>query len=173
MENNESDALLVIDPQHAFLNSSNKGLWHKIEEDLFPRFARRAYTQFMNSPESPVWQAKGWEGCLGGSEESRMLWETNPASPKVVVFRKTGFTGVSEDFLQWLERQAIQRIFLCGGDTDLCVMRTLIDLAHRKIPVVLLADYCFSSAGPEMHRYAVIQAKRFLGSRGVVGALDE
>ncbi|MCH8474227.1 MAG: cysteine hydrolase [Opitutales bacterium] len=167
-EINSHDALFVIDPQHAFVSPFNEGLWDKIKEDLFPRFAYRAFTQFLNSPQSPVWQSKGWQGCQEGSEESKILWETGPGIRQVVVFRKTGFSGVSNEFLQWRQREEIQRVFLCGGDTDLCVMGTLLSMIQHQIPVFLLADYCFSAAGEEMHRYAVIQAKRFLGSHGVL-----
>lgn len=161
-------ALVVVDVQKAFFNPATEPVYGRLGE-LVGRYSYVVASRFSNHPESLVWRVKKWHGVPQGSPEGELhfAWDEGSGRSDVLEVEKDSFNAAGPEVIDWLEERRISAVALCGGDTDLCVNRTGVALLEAGFAVTLWADYCFSSAGEDMHRFGLIQAKRFFGRENV------
>jgi hypothetical protein len=62
-------------------------------------------------------------------------------------------------------------VFMCGADTDGHVLGATIGLLDAGIHVKILADYCASTGGVEMHKHGLAVLRRSLGHENVIGGV--
>ena len=156
--------LLIVDPQKAFSRVAPPGFWDSIAK-LAAGFTHLGLSQFVNHEDSIVWRYKHWKKLQRGSPGSELLWDPGTLNPnaQTIHFEKDGFTAATPGFVEWVKKAGLKEVYLCGGEIDLCIMRTAIGLMEAGIRPLVLVNYCYTPAGPEVYRYAVIQAKRYLG----------
>jgi nicotinamidase-related amidase len=54
-------------------------------------------------------------------------------------------------------------LYVCGIDTDICVLKTAVDAFEYDLTPWILQDACASHAGPEAHT-----AGRFIGTNHII-----
>jgi nicotinamidase-related amidase len=59
-------------------------------------------------------------------------------------------------------------LYLCGIDTDSCVLKTAVDAFERDLTPWILQDACASHAGPEAHAAGLFIAGRFIGTNQLI-----
>ena len=59
-------------------------------------------------------------------------------------------------------------VFLCGADTDCCVLKTSTDLFEKGIMPIVLTDYCNSNGGPNSHEAGLLVMGRLIGKKSIV-----
>ena len=57
----------------------------------------------------------------------------------------------------------IDKIYLCGIDTECCVLKTAFDLFENEYDVYVLKDYCACMCGTQRHNNAIEILKRNIG----------
>ena len=57
----------------------------------------------------------------------------------------------------------LSKIYLCGIDTECCVLKTAFDLFENEYDVYVLQDYCACSKGIERHNNALQILRRNIG----------
>jgi nicotinamidase-related amidase len=67
-----------------------------------------------------------------------------------------------------LERRKISEVFLCGIETDCCVLKTAVDLFEHHYRPVVLSSACASRAGKENHEAGLKILRRMIGNEQVV-----
>lgn len=82
------------------------------------------------------------------------------------------YTCVNEKFMAFLyeinENEMPKHVFICGADTDCCVLKIATDLFEQGILPIVLTDYCDSNGGPESHKAGLLVMKRLIGKISLV-----
>ena len=64
----------------------------------------------------------------------------------------------------------VARPYICGIDTESCVLKTAVDAFERDLTPWIVEDACASHAGPEPHYAGLLVARRFIGRSQIISA---
>ena len=106
-----------------------------------------------------------WNRFSLGSDDFELAFE--PTS-SVRIIDKPIYTCVNPKFLAMLEDLGISDIHIAGIDTDICVTKCAVDMFERGLTPSVLAKYCASHAGPELHSAALRIIARFIGKGQII-----
>lgn len=122
-------------------------------------------TQLINNMDSPFRKQMNWTGC---SKKDEISLETASDLDCTLIVKDTYSIDVTSlvRFGHIISKN--DTIFICGFDTDACVMSCAFDFFNRGIRVVLLEDYCFSSGGIDFHEAGLMCLKRSLGTNNIL-----
>lgn len=160
--------LIIVDIQNGFCryeqtkkiadkiaSLSNNNLFDKIIATRFFNREGSQYTKFLN-----------WHRLM-----------TTPDTDIVegiksdVIVDKWIYTCVDEGFIKLLkdlnDGQQPTHVFVCGADTDCCVLKIATDLFERGIMPIVLTDYCDSNGGEESHKAGILVMKRLIGKKSL------
>lgn len=161
-----SDCLIVVDVQNGFLNEFTMPVVPAITHLLDTvAFQHRVFTRFHNTPASNYEKLMNWT-------RFRSLQDT--AIPKglaeyaSVIIDKDIYTSCVPEFLTFLQVHSISRCFVCGIDTDVCVLKTAVDLFEAQYEPYVLADLCASHGGHKFHQAALEILPRLIGRNQIV-----
>lgn len=100
---------------------------------------------------------------LEGSVYAEILPDLAPRGeePIVVKRRYSGFYGTDLELI--LRGCGADTLFICGVNTNNCVLATVFDAFSRDFRVVVLSDACASMNGDEYHRFALMEIEAALG----------
>ncbi len=98
-----------------------------------------------------------------GSIYAEILPELAPQGdePVVVKRRYSGFYGTDLEVV--LRGLGAETLFICGVNTNNCVLATVYDAFSRDFRIVVLSDACGSMNGEEYHRFALLEIDAALG----------
>lgn len=158
------DLLLIIDLQKNFINEHTKSLPAKIEKLLKEKqFDFIAFTKFINDLNSPFYKVLNYKGCMT-EEDRNIVLDTK----EYKVFEKEIYTALNTKFKKYLEDNNIRTIYLCGIDTDACVMKTALDLFENNYDVKVIENCSMSHSGTNAHNAAIKILKKLIGKQNVI-----
>lgn len=156
--------LLVIDVQKSFINENTKSYIKKIIELIEAKeYERIAFTKFINSKDSIWYKKLNYKGCMTEENQSIMIDTKNNK-----VFEKDIYSAFNKELVEYIEEKDIEQIYLCGFDTDACVLKTALDLFENNYEIYVLKDYCMCSAGQKIHNETIENLKRLIGREYVI-----
>ena len=133
--------LLIIDLQKNFINEYTKEVLLKIEKLLSKNiFDYVAFTKFINDTNSQFCKILNYKGCID-DEDRKIVIDTK----NYPIFDKRIYTTLNLEFKIFLEKNNIKTIYLCGIDTDACVLKTAVDLFENNYDVKVIEGNIFSS----------------------------
>ena len=155
--------LLVIDCQKAFINKHTKEYVDKIKLLLDKKeYNNTIFTIFKNNKNSSFYNLLDYKGCIDIDDCKLMIDYNAP------VIEKDTYSAVNKDFMDYISKNYIDEIYLCGFDTDGCVLKTAFDLFEKNIKTYILQDYCMSSGGVKYHNEAIDILKRSIGENYII-----
>lgn len=134
-------AVMIVDVQAAFEPPPE---FVRRLEVYARRFPCRIFTQFLNPAGSMFRRVLRQKSCAPKSAEARLLI---PPQPGDLVFRKHGKYGLERRHLRALHARKIEKITVCGLDTDACVLGVMFSLFDGGIECHLKEEMCWSSSG--------------------------
>jgi len=165
--------LLIVDMQNGFVTDKSRHIIPVIKE-LIEKFELKeqpvAFTRFINFKDSP------WEKWI--------KWSRFMESPEIdiipelrmhakLVFDKLGlYTGFTEEFENYIKKNEIEQIYLCGVATDGCVLKTAVDAFEKEIEPTVIEDASHSHAGEVVHQAGLLLISRFIGKHQVIKSAD-
>lgn len=156
--------LLVIDLQKAFINEHSKNLPNKIKDIIDKQqYDKVVFTRFINRIDSVFVKKLAWEKCIN-DEDKKIVIDVE----KNKVLDKFIYTAVNKELIKYINKNKIEEIYLCGVDTDACVLKTALDLFELGYNIYVLKDYCASSSGIEIHNNALEILSRNIGKKYVI-----
>lgn len=156
--------LLVIDLQNGFMNENTKELPNKIEEIVNSgKYQNIVFTRFVNSVNSIFSKKLNWNGCINDRDIQIVI---NTKNNKIL--DKSIYSAVNKNLLDYIEKNNIKNIYLCGIDTEACILKTAFDLFEKEYNVYVLKDYCASTLGIERHNNAIEILKRNIGEKYII-----
>jgi nicotinamidase-related amidase len=123
------------------------------------------FTQFINHPDSPYARYMNWNRLTDPAETAIV---SSLAPHAEIVFTKSIYTSLTPEVLQFLKDRQIETVYICGIDTDCCVLQTAVDLFEQTIHPYVLLDYCASNGGPESHEAAIRVLTRSIGAANLI-----
>ena len=156
--------LLVIDMQKDFINENTKFLIEKIEKLIDEnKFNNIVFTRFINNNNSVFYKRLKYTGCTSKEGMKIVLSED---SKKII--DKQGYTALTKECIEYINENNIDEIYLCGIDTECCVLKTAFDMFEAGYNVYVLKDYSASTYGEERHNNAIQILERNIGKEFVV-----
>ena len=143
---NPHHALMIVDVQRAF--EPPPAFLERLRR-YARRFHCRVFTQYVNPPGSMFRRALKQKSCLPGTPDTDLLLVPEPDD---LIFKKASY-GLSQSHLRQLKARKINRLTVCGLDTDACVLGVMFSLFDGGIECHLKESMCWSSSG--LHRPAM------------------
>ncbi|MBV9355693.1 MAG: cysteine hydrolase [Chloroflexi bacterium] len=169
-----STPLLIVDVQRGFLNEYTSHIPARLKRLIERREHDPVlFTRFVNSPDSPYHRILNWHECQEGSDTELapgVFEHVDPAQ----IFIKQGHTGLPEELKSQLKEDGVERVAVAGIDTDMCVLKTAMDLFDLSIEPIVLVDCCASTAGLQAHLAGLAILSRNIGAQQLrLAGLDE
>jgi len=156
--------LLIVDVQKGFLNGSTSHIPSLVEE-LQKGYSYVYATRFFNKSGSFYRTLIKWDKFDKNSEEFDLAFAP---LKKTKIIDKCIYTCVDKSFLDDLKKNDVDKVHICGIDTDICVTKCAVDLFENNIKPIVLAKYCASHAGVEFHEFALKILARFIGKGQII-----
>ena len=159
-----NNLLLVINVQEYFINEHTKFLIDKINNLIKSnKFEIIAFTKFINNENSIFYKVLNNKGCILESDRAIVLDTTN-----YKVFEKEIYSAVNDELKKFIKNNNIDTVYLCGIDTDACVLKTALDLFEQNVKEKLLKEYSMSHSGIEYHNCAIKILEKLIGRDNVI-----
>jgi nicotinamidase-related amidase len=143
-------ALLIVDFQKAF--DPPPKLVSRLQR--YSRyFPCRIFTQYINPANSMFRRVLKQKSCPPGSPETELLIAPAPGD---LILQKSTY-GLTPSHIRQLQRRKIQKITVCGIDTDACVLGVMFSLFDNGIVCHLKEEMCWSSTGLHQAALAIIR----------------
>jgi len=160
--------ILVVDVQRGFLNDYTRHVPGRVAQLLGRGRGRDRYhpvyfTRFENPPGGPYRKLLSWDACAR-PPETDLAPELEPFAAAERVFSKPGYAGLPDALAGVLRDAGVERISVVGIDTDMCVLKVVLDLFDLAIEPVVLVDCCASTAGLQAHLAGLAVLTRNIGA---------
>lgn len=161
---NNTSLLLVIDVQRNFINKNTRDIPKRIEKLINENnFKYIVFTKFINDENSNFYKVLNYRGCIR-NEDREIVVDTKDNR----VLEKRTYTALTSELMTYLKENKIKDIYLCGIDTDACVLKTAIDLFENNYNVKVI-EYCtMSHSGRRYHKFAIKMLKKLIGKDSVI-----
>jgi len=150
-------ALMIIDVQMGFINEHTKHVPEAVEE-LIPQFKTVVSKQFYNMRGSIFDKNLKWNK-MATHEDVASAFDI-PVGEQIIFYRRCAYSGAEPSILEYLRRNKIDTVHLCGISTRSCVLATAFDLFDAGFKVKIEAQACGSTRSEADHRIGlyVLQA---------------
>ncbi len=159
-------ALIVIDVQKYFFNEKTKPIVKKIQkflDDKANQYSAIYFTVFKNDPSSPLWGISEWKGCVS-SPDTDICDEIKEFTNDKNLFYKNIFSAYKVPGIEkGLKANNVSEVYLCGFDTDCCVLATAYDLFDVGIKPIVLKDLTGSALQEKLHKPALQMLEENIG----------
>ncbi len=162
-------ALLVIDLQKYFINENTEFLPGKIANFIEKHtFDYTVFFQYVNTPDSNFVKIHNWNHMFG-SPETDIVDEVTQYLTGNNLFKKHSFSVFrAEGFSEFMKSKLINELYLCGIDTDACILSSEMEAFEKGYDAKVIEDLCASHWGIEYHRKAIDLLKKNLGKQAIV-----
>lgn len=156
-------ALVVIDVQKYFMNRDTKKIPGKIASYIRKnggKFDQIVFFKFVNNKDTPFYKFYEWKDMMGPPETDLCPEIEEISSGKKLFVKDTRSCLRNHNFLGFLRKNGVGELYLCGLNTDECVLVTALDGFDCGFNIFILKDLCSSMYGKENHRDALVILKK-------------
>lgn len=166
MQINNSDCLVVVDVQNGFMNKNTAVVCDEII-NLSHRqnFTYIVATKFENFSDSPWCTLMHWNKLMDDHEKIIVPQIESIATRTMA---KSRYSCITDELLSYAAVNKIQRLFLCGVDTEGCVLISAVDAFEHGIDCYVLSNCCRSSSGNIIHQAGLEVIKKLIGVNRVI-----
>lgn len=166
-----SPVLVVIDVQNGFLTEHSRPVVSVIV-DLVQRWqaggGATVFTRYLNFPGSQYERIMGWTK-LQEPPSTDLVDELSPYRETVAaVIDKTVYTLFNEEGSALVKERGWTDLYICGIDTNSCVLKTAVDAFERDLTPWIIVDASASHSGPDVHDAGLLVAKKFIGESQLI-----
>ena len=161
--------LLVIDMQEGFRHPASEGIVATLLglNEAFKGVVR--YARFVDTPNSQFESQLDWRK-FQNDKEQRLFREFQVLN--VTSFSHSGYTVFTPELQDYVTREQIKEVYVTGIYTDVCVLKTVMDIFDAGIEVFVVADACASLHGESNHKYALDSLRHIVGKDHVMMSAD-
>ncbi|MDT0349522.1 cysteine hydrolase family protein [Pseudonocardia charpentierae] len=168
-------ALIVVDVQNGFVTEHSAHVV-RLSVDLVKRWQAAGrdvvFTRYINHEDSIFERLMGWTK-LQHSPAIDIVPDLQPyVNGATAVVDKRVYTLFTDEGEQHAKDRGWTDVYVCGIDTEVCVLKTAVDAFERNIVPRLVVDASASHSGPKAHNAGLIVAAKMLGPRQLVQSAD-
>ena len=157
-------ALLVVDVQKGFINEHTAHIPALVQE-LIPSYQTIFATRFYNPEDSNYRRLLKWHRFSRESPDTELAFKP---TENVRIIDKPIYTCVTDTFLATLDELEITAVHIVGIETDICVSKCAVDLFEKGRTPFVLAKYCASYDGPELHKAGLQIIAKYIGADQII-----
>ncbi len=159
-----SNALLVVDVQSYFMKDAPKDLPQRIvNHQKALNYDHVVFATFKNEPDSNFVKLMKWDKC-DTDKDTQLPDEFSELVVDDNVFTRAAYSVFKTTNLHdYLQKMKVERLVLCGVDSDACVLATAFEAFDLGYHVKIGFDLTYSSN--ELHKAAQLIAERNIVSR--------
>ncbi len=129
----------------------------------------KVFSNFIDDPHSQFEEQLNWTKFQNKINQ-KLLKPLN--NHKVKQFQHSGYTVLTDELLHFIKSNDFTNIYLCGIYTDVCIIKTAMDIFDQKISVKVIEDACTSLHGVNSHKQAIDSLKHIIGSLNILRVED-
>lgn len=163
--------LVVVDVQNGFVTEHSQHVvpiianlvkeWIAAGRDVL-------FTRYLNYDDSPFERIMGWSK-LKEPPETDLVTELNSlVADSVGCVDKKMYSLFNDEGEKLAQDRAWTDMFVCGIDTEVCVLKTAVDAFERGIRSWVLSDASASHSGKAAHDAGLLVAGKMIGRRQVI-----
>jgi len=169
--NESKSVLVVVDVQNGLVTEHSEPIvpiiadlvsrWHAACGDVI-------FTRYLNYAGSPFERLIGWTEMVeapGTDLVTELAPYINPSTPIIDKYIYTLFTP---EGTRLVEERGWTDLYICGIDTEICVLKTAVDAFERNLTPWIIKDACASHSGPDAHDAGLFIASRFIGINQII-----
>ncbi|MCA1695474.1 MAG: cysteine hydrolase [Actinobacteria bacterium] len=172
--NEPKPVLIVVDVQNGFVTEHSQPVV-PIIADLVRRWQAAhgdvVFTRYLNYPGSPFERLIGWSKMIDAPETDLVAELTPHVGPQTPVIDKYIYTLFTPEGTQLIDERGWTDLYVCGIDTEICVLKTAVDAFEHDLTPWILKDACASHSGPEAHAAGLFIAGRFIGTNQIISTI--
>lgn len=151
-------ALIVVDVQKYFLQKAPDDLPGNIAQDIEKHdYGIVVFTVFRNTENSNFIRSLNWAQC-DSDEDVQLPDELSTYASTDNVFTRAAYSGFQGTALNdFLHRADIEKVVLCGVDTDACVLATAFSAFDNGYIVNIKTELTFSGNGLQSEAEAILK----------------
>ena len=163
--------LVVVDVQNGFITEYSQPVVPVIA-DLVRRWQAAhgdvVFTRYLNYSGSPFERLIGWSKMIDAPETDLVAELTPHVGSRTPVIDKYIYTLFTPEGTQLIDERGWTDLYVCGIDTEICVLKTAVDAFEHDLTPWILKDACASHSGPEAHAAGLFIAGRFIGVNQII-----
>jgi nicotinamidase-related amidase len=169
--NQHKPVLVVVDVQNGFITEHSQPVIPIIVE-LIRRWQAAhgdvVFSRYLNYAGSPFERLIGWTK-MANAPETELVTELTPyIGPHTPIVEKYIYTLFTPEGTHLIDQRGWTDLYICGIDTEICVLKTAVDAFERNLTPWILKDACASHAGPKAHTAGLFIAGRFIGGNQII-----
>lgn len=162
-----NNLLLIIDLQENFINNNTKNVPNSIKKLIDSNIANHiVFTKFINDDSSNFYKVLNYKGCMSEKDRNIVI-----DTKDYKIIEKRVYTAYNDELKLYINTNNIKTIYLCGIDTDACVLKTALDLFENNFDVKVIEDCSMSHSGIEYHISAINMLRKLIGNQNVIKML--
>ncbi|SHE51411.1 isochorismatase family cysteine hydrolase [Streptoalloteichus hindustanus] len=167
--------LVVVDAQNGFVSETSRPVV-PVLVDLVSRWQANGgdavFTRYLNYEGSPFERLLGWTR-LRERPEIDIVDELAPYAERAnAVVDKRVYSFFTDEGSALVRDNGWTDLYLCGIDTECCVLKAAVDTFERNLTPWVLADACASHTSREAHDAGLLLMRKFIGTRQVITTVD-
>lgn len=156
--------LLIVDLQRGFIKPCTENVINIVKRAINDlQYDVCIYSRFYNTEETSFSRFLNWKKFQSAEEQEIVL----PVDKKDITISKDTYSAVTKELKNIIKEGEYKRVYICGIDTDACVLATAFDLFDNGIEPLIIIDGCASTGGKEYHQAAELIMKRSFGKNNV------
>lgn len=162
-----NNLLLIIDLQENFINDNTKNVPNSIKKLIDSNITNHiVFTKFINDGSSNFYKILNYKGCMNEKDRNIVI-----DTKDYKIIEKRVYTAYNDELKLYIDNNNIKTIYLCGTDTDACVLKTALDLFENKFDVKVIEDCSMSHSGIEYHNSAINMLRKLIENQNVIKML--
>jgi nicotinamidase-related amidase len=167
-------ALVVIDVQNGFLTDETQHILPAVTE-LVDRWSKRngvaVYTRYFNYSGSAFERLMDWKK-LYTAPDTDLANDLLPYAQNSIILDKRTYSALTPDFEELIRRHGWTNAMLCGIDTELCVLKTALDLFEHDLTPWIITNASASTGGRTYHEAGLQVISRAVGQHHLLTTED-
>lgn len=165
MFNTMENLLLIIDMQEGFRYQESENILPNLLRLQKSFNGKIVFSKFVNDKNSLFEKQVNWTKFQ--NENDRKLFSELQASSNLEM-KHNNYTVLNGKLKEFIKKNKITKVYLSGIYTDICIIKTAMDLFDNNIEAFVIKDACNSLHGRKNHDSAINSLKHILGKKQIL-----
>ncbi|MDP2666007.1 MAG: isochorismatase family cysteine hydrolase [Candidatus Diapherotrites archaeon] len=161
------EVLLVIDMQEGFRYLDSERILERVGKILQKISPNYYFSRFKDKKNSTIEKHTLWKK-FQDQKAWPIMSEIRHFSNKNNTFDHYTYTVLTPYLKKAFTKRHVKTVYLAGIYTDVCVIKTAMDLIDEGIQVKIIQDACASLHGEINHKQAIDSLKHIIGRDNVI-----